>query len=209
MPHHSIPAESQKTSKHNSHRSRDIEPSIARVCKRRDHNPPRLSRQTLPIALFRRQVSDLPQSIDGREHQTHCRSIDTPQKTRHERLGPQHSPQTLHANSESDTGHENTQVSQECAKDSRLGCAEQRKRTEEDGKIEVWSREGLDDGKADEEVSRRHPAWLDDVFAQKRDDHGSAAEYDGPSQVHVREEVESPWGIVNNTSSDEYGDEGG
>lgn len=61
---------------------------------------------------------------------------------------------------------------------------------EVDCEVEVWAREGLDDGEAEEEVAGRDPAGGDDVFAKEGDDDGAAAEDDGAAEVEGGEEGE-------------------
>lgn len=48
----------------------------------------------------------------------------------------------------------------------------------------------MDDGEAEEEVSRGDPAGRDGVFAEEGYDYGAAAEDDGAGEVEGREEGE-------------------
>lgn len=88
------------------------------------------------------------------------------------------------------------------------GRARDGERAEIDCEVEVGAWKGLDDGEAEEEVPRGHPARGDDVFAEEGDDDGPAAEDYGAGEVEGGEEGEGPCGGVGE-GVEEGGDEEG
>ena len=80
--------------------------------------------------------------------------------------------------------------SDQSAKVRGCGRAGDGEGAEVDCEIEVWTWKGLDDGEAEEEVSRGDPAGGDDVFAEEGYDDRAAAEDDGAGKIEGGEEGE-------------------
>ncbi len=66
----------------------------------------------------------------------------------------------------------------------------------------------MDDGEAEEEIPRGHPAGRDGVFPQEGDDDGAAAEDDGAGEVEGGEEGESLCGVLDYGVQGDGKDEG-
>lgn len=171
-----------------------MEPCVSCIRNSRNHQPPRVIRQTLPSAIGRRQVADFPQPVHSCEDQADGSGIDPTKEANDRSSLPQHTPEALNRNGQSDARDKDTQPAEEGAKDGVERGMLQRESAQEDCKVEVGAWEGLDDGKTNQEVTAGNPAWADDVRAKEGDNNGASAKDDGSRKVHASEQIKCKWG---------------
>ena len=68
--------------------------------------------------------------------------------------------------------------------------------------IEIWARECLNNGEANQEISRRNPTRLNNIFTQERNDDRATSKDNRTCEIHVCEEVKWSGWIVQNSAGD-------
>ena len=113
--HYPIPAEPQERAGDDSHWSRNFKPCTLSICEHRYDHQEWLFSQAVAIVPVRSHVPDLPQFIDGDEHESNGGGIDASQSTDDQWLVFHQLPNTEQSQTECKPGHKDTKVAEDSA----------------------------------------------------------------------------------------------
>jgi len=139
-----IPHQPKYSSKQANNRWTDSEPAATYVARRRDHNPPRIFRQTRAIDEALVNPPNLPQPIHSSVNQPDSSSIHPPQRALNSSPTSNRSPYPQSTMYGHQARRKNTQKAQKSTQNPRVPAVDRSKRAQIDSEVEVRPRKPLD-----------------------------------------------------------------